>query len=169
MALYTERAMNHDQIADELMGLKTFRDNEVLYEDLGDGRRAFSGLKRISIRTLRKRISTIPFEIDFEKQSQDGSCTIIFGVAPKSDSNGSIGRPASLIDGRGSLQVQTYIASRLHSADAYRWLDTTPDSFDLICTVNGVKALRCKGSLLRQKHENPGAYYGRVAGKKMKR
>ena len=102
MALYTERAMNHDQIADELMGLKTFRDNEVLYEDLGDGRRAFSGLKRISIRTLRKRISTIPFEIDFEKQSQDGSCTIIFGVAPKSDSNGSIGRPASLIDGRGS-------------------------------------------------------------------
>lgn len=160
--------MNNDEIADELMGLKSFRDNEVLYEDLGDGRRAFSGLKRISIRSLRRRI-TVPYEIDYTRESHDGSCTIVVGVGPKPESTSSIGRPASLTDGRGSLQVQTFVTSKLHSADAYKWLDTTPDSFDLICTVDGIRALRCKGALLRQKHENPGAYHGRVAGKRTNR
>jgi len=92
----------------------------------------------------------------------------VFGIGPKSTGDSSIGRPASLTDGRGSLQVQSYMTRKLHSADAYAWLDTTADSFDLICSANGIQALRCKGSLLRQKHENPGAFYGRVAGKKTK-
>lgn len=112
---------------------------------------------------------SVPFEIDFERESNDGSCTIVFGIAPKSNGDTSIGRPASLTDGRGSLQVQSYMTRKLHSADAFAWLDNTPDSFDLVCSSAGIQALRCKGSLLRQKHENPGAYYGRVAGKKTNR
>ena len=96
---------------------------------------------------------------------------IVFGVQPRKGTS-DIGRPASLTNGRGTTAVQSHIAKTLASADAYAWLDETPDSFDIVADSRQFQTLKCKGQLLRMKHERPGAFIGRVArtaGKKTNR